>query len=293
MHINQQKLLLVLSLCVGAVLFLHSSFVFAKSEEYATVASPVEVEGEANNHDIISYGIEQNVYKPSRSFADESMFGVIVDDPVLYMDSEVARSEKVRPVVRYGEVTVNVSTLGGEIVAGDLITTSPISGIGQKTFRQDAPYILGFALEPMTLNGGTLQVEGKEVLLGTVPITLRIGPYLTKEGAEFIASGGEGFETLISEMTNTASMNSDKTSDTKEASAFKVFRYVLAAIVAVASMVVSASRFGDTFRESVVSIGRNPLARTQIRSILLWNILLMILVSGAGLGVAAAIILLP
>jgi hypothetical protein len=293
MYLNQQKLLLVFCLCVYAMLFQYSPFVYAKSEEYATVASPVEIEGEANDHDIISYGIEQNIYKPSRAFADESMFGVIVDDPVLYMDSEVARSEKVRPVVRYGEVTVNVSTLGGDIVAGDLITTSPIAGIGQKTFRQDAPYILGFALEPMTLNGGKLEIDGKEVLLGTVPITLRIGPYLTKEGADFVASGGKGFETLISEITNTAGMNSEKTSDSQEISAFKVFRYLLAAIIAVASMVVSASRFGDTFKESVVSIGRNPLARTQIRSILMWNILLMILVSGAGLGVAAAIILLP
>lgn len=293
MFSHQQKGLLVFIFCVYSTFFLCTEFVLAQNEEYATVASPVEVEGSANDHDIISYSIEGNTYQPSRSFADESMFGVIVDDPVLYMDSEVARSEKVRPVVRYGEALVNVSTLGGDIVAGDLITTSPISGFGQKTSRQDAPYILGFALDSMTPNGTSLQVEGKEVLLGTVPITLRIGPYLTQEGANFIASGGEGFETLISEIVNSSNIKTNNISEAEGVTGFKVFRYLLAAVVALSSIVVSASRFGDTFKESVVSIGRNPLARNQIRSVLAWNILLMILVSGAGLGVATVIILLP
>ncbi len=262
-------------------------FVFAQSEEYATVASPVTVEGHVNDKDIISYNVEKNEYRASRSFSDETMFGVVVDDPVLYMDSETARSENVRPVVRYGEVVVNVSDLGGEIVAGDLITTSPIPGIGQETSRQDAPYILGFALEPVRYTGQTVLYGDREVKLGTVTITLRIGPFLTREGANFVASGTKGLEALIKEQ----GLGFEATPE--EVTGFKIFRFFLAAMVVISSMLVSVGRFGETFKESVVSIGRNPLARSQIRSILLWNVLSIVLVTGAGLAIAIAIILFP
>ena len=50
------------------------------AQEYATVASPVLVEGVVHNRDVISYGSEEGMFRASRSFADESMFGVIVDD---------------------------------------------------------------------------------------------------------------------------------------------------------------------------------------------------------------------
>jgi hypothetical protein len=291
MYSDQQKYLLMFKVSVFLMLTLTSGFVFAQSEDFATVASPVQIEGNVNDHDIVSYGIENNVYRASRSFADESMFGVVVDDPVLYMDSETARTDDVRPVVRYGEVLVNVSNLGGEIKAGNLITTSIISGVGQRTEMQDAPYILGFALEDMTPNGNSFDHEGKEVLFGTVPITLRIGPFLTKEGIDFISSG-QDFESYVSEITKSNTL-SNVVSNTNNASAFKVFRYILATVVAVTSLIVSITRFGDTFKQGVISIGRNPLARSQIRSIMIWDVLLVVLVTVGGFGVATAIILFP
>ena len=207
------------------------------------------------------------------------------------MEPQTLLDEKARPVVRYGEVLVNVSTLGGDIKAGDIITTSPIPGVAQRTVPVDASYILGFALESMTLNDERTEYEGKEIHFGTVPITLRIGPYLTKEGVEFVASGKE-YDTIIENLKNNEAYK-DVVLDQDAISAFKVFRYALAALVAITALIVSVSRFGDTFKQGVVSIGRNPLARTQIRSILFWNVLLIVLVTGAGLGIAAAIILMP
>lgn len=261
-------------------------------QDYATIASPVLVEGVVNNHDVISYGSEENVFRASRSFADESMFGVIVDDPVLYMDSQTFSDERARPVVRYGEVIVNVSTLGGDIEAGDIITTSIIPGVAQKTVPVDASYILGFALEAVTLNGESVVYDGREIFFGTVPITLRIGPYLTKEGVAFVASGKD-YDSILEDLKNSGVGAYTEEVDKNAISAFKVFRYALAALVAITALVVSVSRFGDTFKQGVVSIGRNPLARSQIRSILFWNVLLIVLVTGAGLGIAAAIILMP
>ena len=282
----------VFCLCFASVFFFQIQDMRAAAiQDYATVASPVLVEGVVNNHDVISFGSEENVFRASRSFADESMFGVIVDDPVLFMESQIFQDERARPVVRYGEVIVNASTLGGEIQAGDIITTSLIPGVAQRTIPTDASYILGFALETMTLNGERVLYDGKEVQFGTVPITLRIGPYLTKEGVEFVASG-KNYESIIENLKNNEAFK-EVTSDKDAISAFKVFRYALAALVAITVLIISVSRFGDTFKQGVVSIGRNPIARSQIRSILFWNVLLIVLVTGAGLGIAAAIILMP
>ncbi len=262
--------------------------VHAKTEDYATVASPVSVVGDVNDRDIISYNVEKDIYIPSESFADESVLGVIVDDPVLYMESQSARADNARPVVRFGEVLVNVSTLGGIIKAGDIVTTSEIPGVGQKAKREDTPYILGFALNTMSLNGDEVVYDGSQVFLGTVSIALRIGPYITKEGAMFLETGMEDFESYVSDVYKEGGMSTPE-----EVGAFKVFRYLLAAIVAGIAVSVSVSRFGDTFKEGIVSIGRNPLARSQIRLMLFWNVVLIVLVTTAGLGIAAAIILFP
>lgn len=257
--------------------------------DFTTVASPILVTGTANDHDIVSYHSDADIYQVSGSFADESMFGVIVDDPVLYLESPLALYDNARPVVRHGEALVNVSTLGGEIHAGDIVTTSPILGIGQRAKRQDATYILGFALDTMVPSGRTIMHEGKEVELGTVPVALRIGPYLTQESIAFVATGKE----ILSKTGGLGGLTGEDGSRQEEIPTFKVFRYILATLIAVTSIVVSLGKFGDAFKQSVVSIGRNPLARSQIRAILFWNIVLMFFVSGAGLSVAAAIILMP
>lgn len=259
----------------------------AQMNDYATVASPIVISGDANNHDIVSYHSDADLYKISGAFADESMFGVVVDDPVLYMESGISQKEGARPVVRHGEALVNVSTLGGEIHAGDIITTSPILGIGQRAEQKDATYILGFALGEMTPVGGTATYDGDKYNVGTVPVALRIGPYLTKQGIAFVSEGKEYFH------AGNVGDTGQGTTDDDYVTPFKIFRYILAAVIAISAIVVSIGRFGDAFKQSVVSVGRNPLARGQIRSILFWNIVLIILVSGAGLAVAAAIILVP
>ncbi len=276
---------------IFVVVFLVSFYanVCIADEDFATVAAPVSVAGVVNNHDIISYNSDDDTYVPSKHFADESMLGVIVDDPVFYMGEDTSVASSVRPVIRFGEAVVNVSTVGGEIKAGDIITTSEIPGNGQRADKENTPYILGFALDNMVFNGNEITYGGKKIKLGTVSVALRIGPYITKEGAKFITTGKEELDTL----TNTVNEGGVATVDVKNIGPFKVFRYLLAAIVAVSSIVISVTRFGDAFKEGVVSIGRNPLARSQIHSVLLWNILLIILVSGVGLGVAVAIILFP
>jgi len=78
--------------------------------------------------DIISFDKETQKFNLSEIEGDSKLFGVVVNNPVLVLNF----TDNGMPIARSGEVLVNVTTLGGVIRAGDLITSSKISGKGQK-----------------------------------------------------------------------------------------------------------------------------------------------------------------
>lgn len=259
-----------------------SSFNAYAAPAYTTVASTTFIEGDVRDGDIVSYDPETGTYTPSSIFADEMMYGVVVVDPVLYLQ-DANQTASGTPVVRYGEVTMNVSTLGGPIYAGDLVTSSVIPGVGQRVDRDGGAYVLGFALSDMTLKGETVEVSaGSFAELGTVSVALRIGPHVTREGAAYIASSS------LYGVQNTAEEGEAGGFDL-----FKMFRYILASLVALSAVVVASRRFGDTFSQSVISIGRNPLAQSHIRSMVLWNAFIILIICSVGFGIGAAIIFVP
>jgi hypothetical protein len=256
----------------------------AQSVSNATIASPVRIVGDVRDGDIVRYDSAGNTYRAAEEAHDTSLFGVVVDDPVLYVEG--LEGVDVRPVVRFGEARVNVSTLGGEVRAGDLVTSSRIRGVGARADAEEDGFVLGFALEHMTYDASSspLVVDGTEVQFGFVTVALRIGPHSSNTDALTSTSTGVGALTELLE----------KVSKTEEGvDPFKVFRYILGSGVAIAAVVLALRRFGDLFAQSVISVGRNPLARTQIRSILVWNAVLIIVVSSVGLGLGVAIIILP
>jgi hypothetical protein len=264
-------------------LFLHESDARAQTPNTA-LAAPVAVSGVARDGDIISYDATSNQYISTQHTADSNIFGVIVDDPVMYLAASTTQAG-VRPVVTVGEVMVNVSTLGGEIRAGDLITSSNVVGVGRRVDRDKATFVLGFALSSMEELPGnnTVAVDGKQVRLGRVPVALRIGYYT--QGVD-----AYGTSTIP---TATSAVVAAQDSGQEGFDTFKLIRYILGALVALSAVVLALRRFGDLFAQSIVSVGRNPLARSQIRSILVWNAVLIVIVSSVGLGIGVAIIMMP
>ena len=248
----------------------------------ATVASPFVVRGEVSDGDIVSYDSNTGTCHPSKLPEDEMMFGVVVLDPVMYM-TDGEEEEGMVPIVRYGNVVVNVSDATGAILAGDLVTTSLIAGKGQRISRERGAYVMGFALEDMVLTGETVEIDGNVIRMGKVPVALRIGPYVSGQSSAFLAS-----TTAMGYMPGSTQPDGERGLDI-----FKMFRYLLASIVAVGTVIIAARRFGDAFSQSVISVGRNPMARSQIRSMVLWNAFLLVVISGIGLGVAVAIIMAP
>src|SRR3989338_5684658 len=87
---------------------------------------------------------DKGLVRASKSF-DNKMLGVITETPVLVFRSN---DEKGKPVIRSGTANVNVTTLNGPIKYGDYITSSTISGKGQKAF--ESGYVIGVALAEFT-----------------------------------------------------------------------------------------------------------------------------------------------
>jgi hypothetical protein len=285
-----QRRFVVPVLLVGVLLYAYFFFypptvVVAQSSNRSTIASPVSIEGTVRDGDIVSYNTQTSLYEAAQKKYDPNIFGVVVFDPVMYLELE-ATGPTAHPVVRFGEANVNVSTLHGEVTQGDLITSSRIPGVGARADRETSGQVLGFATAPMKYdeNIAPMIVDGSEVRFGTVTVALGITAYAPEDTTDDTnmtsTSTGVGETTVIEQ-------------ETKSIDSFKVFRYLLGSFVAIAAVVLALRRFGDLFAQSVISVGRNPLARSQIRSILVWNAVLIIAVSTIGLGLGIAIIVLP
>lgn len=238
------------------------------------IPSTYDVLGEnIQSGDIISFDPFNNVYAPSIMPKDEDIFGVIDITPIVVFRSGINKL----PIVQVGEVFVNVTTVNGPINIGDSITTSEVQGKGQR-FERGKGYILGYALESFdsTKSTTTIIISGNEVSIGTIRVLLNIGPSLdnfndaTTQATIFVREDGEtetGLETI--------------------------FRYITAALFALGTVFVVLKTFGPNIGRGVVSIGRNPLAKTSIQAMVVFNVILILSITIIAFIISLLIIFLP
>lgn len=253
--------------------FLFVGTVFAQVGGYG-IPSTYDVFGNTvESGDIISFNPVLNIHETAKIERDENMFGVVDTTPIVVFRSGVNKL----PVVQLGEVSVNVTALNGPIKIGDSITSSQIEGKGQK-FEQSEGYILGVALQSFdgTTGSSTVVYEGSEYFVGSIKTLLSIGPHLDNQtdpvtpATIFVRESGEtetGLETI--------------------------FRYVTAALFALGTVFVVLKTFGPNVGKGVVSIGRNPLAKSSIQAMVVFNVILILAISVVSFIVSLLIIFLP
>lgn len=216
--------------------------------------------------DIVVFDRNAQQFVLASSPADENLFGVIVEDPLLVLESDNGGL----PIVESGEAVVNVTAQNGAISAGDYITSSNLPGKGQKA-DDEHTYIVGIALEPFS--GDLATTSSDTVVAGPIRVLLSIG---TQEQA------AEQFEEQRAEETGIT-----------EATLLNVIQYFLAAFIAIGSIYIAFKNFSPNLKDGLVSIGRNPLAKSSIQSMIVLNAVLIVLISLGGLAVGLIIILLP
>lgn len=177
---------------------------------------------------------------------DTRIFGVLVDNPLMVFREATGSA---RPVLRAGDVTVNVTDFNGQIKKGDYVTTSTLSGKGMKA--NHSGYVLGIALKDAVYNGGSATTENKSVKVGSVDVALRI------EYAELNTARNAN---RFLEQLNAAFF-----ANVKDPERFVVvIRYFIGGLIALLAFAIGFFAVTRSMSNAVEAIGRNPLARSTI-----------------------------
>ncbi len=168
----------------------------------------------------------------------------------------VNASDQLAQVATSGNANVLVSTLNGAIKVGDKVAISPISGVGMKSGGGDHTIGLaqtafdakstGAVIRDVTLkNGQTAQVN-----VGFVRINIAAGP----DNPAGSAANVNGLQQIVKSLTGHTISTS---------------RIVISLMVGVVAFVTLIVLVYGSIYGSIISIGRNPLAKRAIyRSLL-------------------------
>lgn len=232
-----------------------SSPVFSQDIRSGQIASNIQIDDEgAKAGDILSK-TRDGVVRSKKAY-DKNLFGIVVENPSLVLNKA---GNDIQPVISYGEVLVKVSDQNGSIKQGDLITSSSKTGVGQKA--TESGFVIGKALEDFT---------GSE---GTIGVFVNI-QYRVIEGK---ISFGNFFSIIGSNIAKSENLP-------------EVLRYIFALIVGAGAFLLGFYTFGRSLRTGVEAIGRNPLAKTSIQLALVLNLLGVVALTVAGVGLALFII---
>ena len=264
---------------LNLAVFTLPSEAYAQFGETSIARTQLITGGVAESGDLVSFDRSTQTFRLAQVISDSNLFGVVVTNPAILLRTS---TESV-PLVSSGEVYVQVTTANGPISAGDYITSSSIPGKGQKA-GPSTSVVLGIALDsfPALSNATPSVVSTTTVDGGSIRVLLAIGPKL-------LDSGGDG--ELIA--VNAAGENEQSSSLDMfgvSTSLATLIKYLLATIVVVGSVYVAFRNFGSNMRDSIISVGRNPLAKASIQSMVMLNTVLIVLVSVAGLFIGLMIL---
>lgn len=202
----------------------------------------------------------------------ERLFGVAVTPASASVSLGGSSSGQVQ-VVTTGSANVIVTTAGGDIHVGDSIAVSPISGVGQKASGKVR--VVGTAQADFTASSDNVTkrtIEDstgakKEVAIGQIPVVIAVTTSNNNTGTQDYA-----IPTWLQNLSNSIAGKS-----------VSPIRVIIAGLILLVSLVSVSVLLYSAVRNSIISIGRNPLSRSSV----LKSLLQVVLVAAVILGVAA------
>ncbi len=252
-----------LSLCLLSLLLLGAFPIIVHAQNGAAalgVARVLEVkEKNVKDGSIVSSSAQGNIL--SNLPYDSQVMGVVARDAGIILNNSASTNGV--PVISVGSVYVLVSSKEGPIKKGDLIATSTIPGVGAKAVKDG--YVLGTALEDYNSSSpdkaDLIAVEfnlhyfnAKPTFPGSLTDIFKFALLPTKDGPT------------------------------------PLFKYIVAALVVVASFVLAFMTFGRTAAKGVEALGRNPAASRIIHLGIMFNVAIVMVIVGAGLTVSFLIL---
>ena len=242
-----------------SILMLFIVFVFIADFSFAqpqVAINTIMADSEAETGDIIS--IDENGAIRSNVSYDPNIFGVVAEGAIIVFNKEATST---LAVVTWGQTLVKVSNVNGEIERGDYLTSSDKPGVGQKA-TQSGPKI-GKALEDFNRTEGLVKAS----------INIQYASIgLTELGPKSLLGN------IFKELKRPANVP-------------QVLRYLFALLIGGGSFLMGFISFVGALRKGVEGISRNPLARQSIRLAMITNLLGIIVLTLAGLGLSLFVIL--
>ncbi len=195
---------------------------------------------------------------------DPRVSGIVTVNPAISLrTSESNTSKNSYPVVNSGTVNVKVSGANGDVKRGDYITTSTTPGTGMKADKTG--YVIGTAQHDMKFaNKNDIQL-----------ITVALNFHFLQLGSPVSSSLLDVFS-----LSRIAAYEQP----------LRVFQYVMASIILLASFVFGFLIFAKVVNTGVEALGRNPLAGKMIQLSILFNVVLIIVIIMTGVSLAYIVI---
>ncbi len=207
-----------------------------------------------------------------------NLVGVVVNKSETFVSYITTANGNVE-VATSGAVPLNVSTINGDIKAGDQLTSSPISGFAMKATGYGK--VIGRAANDFSRSTSGAQIrtvnddKGKptEVAVGQVPVTIAIADWSAPSGLQNVFV--DNLQAIGGQLTG------------KQVGASNA---VIAALVLAIGVLVSGIVLFSSVSASMHSLGRNPLSHRVIRRGLTQVILIVIALMVVSIVVAYIII---
>ena len=192
---------------------------------------------------------------------DSQIVGIVSRDAAIILSSTGSTTGV--PIISTGTVYVLVSSRDGNIKKGDLLTSSTIRGVAVKA--KDAGYVLGTALE------GYSNSDPKKI--DKIAVNLDLHYFNAKPTFPGSLSDILKFVLLPTKVGPSP-----------------IYKYIVAAIVVLGSMVLGFMTFGRAAAKGVEALGRNPSASRIIHLGIMFHVVIVAAIALAGLAVAFLIL---
>ncbi len=195
-------------------------------------------------------------------FADApEVFGVIAEKPALVFSTGADQV----PVITEGVALVQVNGQGGSIIRGDVLVTSSVAGVAKKASTTDE-YMFAIALEDYQFD------KNQENTVGVIQADI----------------GAERAQAVAQNIKNNTQESEEQNKDTSF-----FIRAIIASVLSIGALFFLLYSFRSTITQGVVSIGRNPRARTSIMTLTFGNIVFSLVLFAVVIFVAIAVLVLP
>lgn len=201
--------------------------------------------------------------RASNSDSISSILGVVINDSGSQLSISSGKGTQLQ-VATSGVEQVFVSNFNGDIVSGDQITASPISGVGMKVTTSSK--VLGVAQDKFPNSTSTDQsYEDKSkqkhsVKLGQIPVLINVAYFYKQPDKTIVPAALQNIANALAG---------------KKVNALPI---IVSVAIFIVTLIVVVSIVYSLIHSSIISVGRNPMSQAAVyRNVLQLSLLVVVI----------------